>query len=153
MMEEGKVYERPKLKIWGSPWTLKFEGMNPRCMAFTCDTEEELAEKWALIPDDVDILVTHGPPRSVLDWNNSGNNYGSRSLLRHATSLPNLKLFVFGHIHEAYGLYNPKDLIEFEQKNKHIFGTAKCKSMPYIVNASHVNERYKPVNKPIRVIL
>src|ERR1700687_3179512 len=49
------------LKIWGTPWTKTFLGMNPRCKAFTCDTEEELAEKYQMIPEDTDILISHGP--------------------------------------------------------------------------------------------
>lgn len=151
IQDEGIEFEG--LKIWGSPWTKRFAGMNPSCMAFTVDTDEELAEKWALIPEDTDILVTHGPPKSVLDWNAYGENCGSTSLLMKSTSLENLKLFAFGHIHEAHGLYRPEEFIEFEQANKHIFEPAKCKSMPYIANASHVNERYEPVNKPIRVEL
>ena len=27
----------------------------------------EIAEKWKLIPDDTDILITHGPPNGILD--------------------------------------------------------------------------------------
>jgi len=26
------------------------------------DTEEEMLGKWKMIPDDTDILITHGPP-------------------------------------------------------------------------------------------
>jgi Icc-related predicted phosphoesterase len=152
--DKSLVY-RKKLKIWGSPWTKTFEGMNPHCKAFTCDTEEELAGKWALIPDDVDILVTHSPAACILDRNDRGEYCGSPSLLIRATSLPNLKLFVFGHIHEGYGQYRAEELIEFSENymTMKIFGPPKCKSMPHIVNASHVNERYEPVNKPIRIEL
>ncbi len=135
-------FKRKKLKIWGSPWTLRFEGMNPDCMAFTCETEEELAEKFALIPDDVDILVTHSPPYAVGDKCTSGvypEWVGSKSLaLEHKNRLK-VKLHVFGHIHEAYGR-------EVLMRN--------CdQSEIILVNASHVNERYEPVNKPIRIKL
>jgi Icc-related predicted phosphoesterase len=152
--DKSLVY-RKKLKIWGSPWTKTFDGMNPHCKAFTCDTEEQLAEKWALIPDDVDILITHSPAACILDRNDRGEYCGSPSLLIRATSLPNLKLFVFGHIHEGYGQYRAEELIEFSENymTMKIFGPPKCKSMPHIVNASHVNERYEPVNKPIRIII
>jgi hypothetical protein len=126
-----------KIKIWGSPWTKSFRGMNPKCKAFTVDTEEELAEKWAKIPHDIDILVTHSPPQGGLDFTTIQNGmivygYGSKSLqMEYKRISP--KLHVFGHIHEGYG----------QDKN----GTT------YLINASHVNERYEPVNKPIRVIL
>jgi Icc-related predicted phosphoesterase len=125
------------LKIWGSPWTKTFEGMNPHCMAFTCDTEEELYDKFVHIPKDTDILVTHGPPNGTYDQNVNGDLCGSEILLKEVCRVKPL-LHVFGHIHEE--------------------GGRQCK-VPWIprpticVNASHVNERYQPVNKPIRVIL
>lgn len=131
------AYEKKKLKIWGSPWTLRFEGMNPHCMAFTVDTEEQIAEKWKLIPDDVDILVTHSPPQQVRDWiwdypRGVVRVCGSKSL-KDAYRRIRPKLHVFGHIHEGYG--------------------QDANSTTKFVNASHVNERYEPVNKPIRIIL
>jgi Icc-related predicted phosphoesterase len=153
--DDKSLIYRKKLKIWGSPWTKTFPGMNPCCKAFTVDTEEELAEKWKFIPDDVDILVTHSPPKGVLD---SINNYangqieraGSLSLLKRSTSLTRLKLFVFGHIHEGYGIL---DTQRARGDLKGVFPDPVCKSFPFIVNASHVNERYEPVNKPIRIEL
>lgn len=140
LCDSGTEFEG--LKIWGSPWSLTFPGINPHCTAFT-GTEEELAKHYAKIPDDIDILVTHGPPYGIRDRVKSNNKFGfecvgSRSLQQHALRL-NLKLWVMGHIHESYGEELPGGFI----------GGTECK----IVNASHVNERYEPVNKPIRVIL
>lgn len=132
LCDSGTEFEG--LKIWGTPWTKTFKGMNPKCKAFTCDTEEELADKFSLIPDDIDILITHGPPASLLDKNYKGYNCGSPSLMVKFQNMKNRpKLFCFGHIHESYG--------EDE------YGDTK------IVNCSHVNEHYEPVNKPIRIIL
>lgn len=125
--------QQRKLKIWGSPWTLRFPGMNPRCMAFTVNTEEELEEKWKLIPDDSDILVTHSPCHGILDWNTKGRLCGSISLREHVIKRIKPKLHVFGHLHEAYSMI---DL-----------------TIAKHVNASHVNEFYEPVNKPIRIEL
>jgi Icc-related predicted phosphoesterase len=123
------------LKIYGSPWTTTFPGINPHCCAFTFDSDEELAKKWELIPDDIDILVTHSPFHSLFDKTTSGLSVGSMSLLDTImTRLPNLKMHVFGHIHECGGKMIELTKIKF-------------------VNASYVNERYRPVNKPIRVIL
>jgi Icc-related predicted phosphoesterase len=142
LCDSGTEFEG--LKIWGSPWTKRFPGMNPRCMAFTVDTDEELAEKWALIPQDIDILVTHSPPYDILDevFNRSRGwkeNCGSQSLLKRVMEIKP-KLHVFGHIHESYGNFHLKSS-KFHDKDI------------LFVNASHVNERYEPVNKPIRVIL
>lgn len=147
-------------RIWGSPWSKTFPGMNPKCKAFTVDTEEELAEKWALIPDDIDILITHSPPIGIMDEveedvRGKYRHTGSISLLHKAGSLPNLKLHVFGHIHQGYGhidtlkIANSLGSVILEK----ISGPKKCKSYPHLVNASHVNERYQPVNKPIRIEL
>jgi Icc-related predicted phosphoesterase len=131
LCDSGTEFEG--LKIWGSPWTTKFKGMNPHCMAFTVDTDEELAEKWNLIPDDTDILITHSPREDCLDTTIDGRSVGSFSLVDAVVRCEKLKLHVYGHVHEAYG--------------QDEYGGIK------FVNASHVNERYQPVNKPIRVTL
>lgn len=140
LCDSGTEFEG--LRIWGSPWSLTFPGMNPKCKAFTVDTEEELAEKWALIPDDIDILITHTPPFGIMDdvFREELHNFehvGSGTLNVAIIYRPSIKLHVFGHIHESYGIKGPG----INSKDR-IF-----------VNASHVNERYQPVNKPIRVIL
>jgi hypothetical protein len=135
------VYKR-KIKIWGSPWTTRFPGMNPKCMAFTVDTDKELAEKWAMIPEDVDILVTHCPPKGMLDKTARGEEVGSQSLTNKIHKMQPI-VHVFGHIHESYGKENC-----FIPASKYI-GIADC----MFINASHVNEHYEPVNKPIRIEL
>lgn len=141
---------RKALKIWGSPWTLKFKRQNPKAMAFTVDTEEELAEKWALIPDDIDILVTHGPPKFGLDKTAYREFVGSESL-RNWVFIHQPQIHVFGHIHESYGIITKQEIQDLDyqitgKKNDNLCLTT-------IINASHVNEYYEPVNKPIRVIL
>lgn len=126
-----------RVKIWGTPWTKTFPGINPRCCAFTVGTEEELAVKFSLIPEDTDILVSHGPPYRVLDANVEGHPCGSVSLLE---ALDNVKplYMVFGHIHEQGG----KQILY-----KHIGPNTWC------LNVSHVDERYKPKNKVTRIYL
>ena len=128
LCDSGLEFE--DLKIWGSPWTQKFPGMNPHCKAFTLNTEEELAEKWALIPEDTDILITHSPPLNILDKTIDGRHVGSSTLAdKKFNKIKCPQLWVWGHIHESHG-----------QAGR-------------LVNASYVNERYQPVNKPIRVNL
>jgi Icc-related predicted phosphoesterase len=135
------------LKIWGSPWTKRFEGMNPHCMAFTVDTDEELAEKWGMIPYDTDVLITHSPPACILDavenyMEGQIENVGSFRLIHYLTIIQP-KLHIFGHIHEGYGKVTSKNL----QIIENLFPNTT------FINASHVNEHYKPVNKPIRIEL
>lgn len=135
LCDSGTEFER--LKIWGSPWTRTFKGINPKCKAFTLDTEEELHKKWSLIPDDIDILVTHSPFLHTLDQNKDGYHCGSSSLKK-AIDRIKTKLFVCGHIHEQGG-------------NQIVYRNEGHKT--WCVNASHVNEKYEPVNKPIRIEL
>ncbi len=142
---EDSMHEFEGLKIWGSPWTLQFPGMNPHCMAYTCKNEKKMAEKWGKIPSDSDILVCHSPMWGLHDTNLEGERCGSRSLLHHHVNhtLKNLKLFVCGHIHEGYGIYDIRHIQEM------LGDPIGCVH----VNASHVDVNYRPVNKPIRVIL
>jgi Icc-related predicted phosphoesterase len=89
------------LKIWGSPWSLWFPQINPHCMAFT-GKESDLVQKYALIPHDVDILITHAPPALILDENSKGRSCGSYGL-RHWIDIYKPPLVIFGHIHEQGG--------------------------------------------------
>lgn len=132
------------LKIWGSPWTQWFHGVHPSCKAFMLTSEEKLKKKWALIPNDVDILVTHSPPAGMMDICIDGRRVGSPGLTRYAANYGStLKLHVFGHIHESYGTY---DLRKIQKQ-------LGDETTSVFVNASHVNERYEPVNKPVRVVI
>ncbi len=125
------------LKFWGSPWTAEFEGINPNCKAWTLRNDKALAKKWALIPDDTDILITHSPPYGIFDecLNRNGDRYesvGSKSLRAKVNQL-NPMLHVFGHIHEGYGQMTLDDIM--------------------FINASHMDKNYQPVNKPVRIVL
>lgn len=128
-------------KIWGSPWSLKFKGINPKCCAYTAINEDQLNDQWRLIPDDTEILITHMPPYGILDgvpnfYDGTLFHCGSTSLLARIKELKNLKLHVFGHIHEGFGMVDDRQApgVQF-------------------VNASYVNQAYKPVNFPIEINL
>ena len=85
------------VKIYGSPWQPWFGGW-----AFNLPRGEEIAAKWALIPADTQVLVTHGPPEGVLDRNRHGTVCGCADLLRRVHEV-RPRLHVFGHIHESAG--------------------------------------------------
>jgi hypothetical protein len=72
--------------------------------AFSATEPKELARLHAKIPKYVDILITHGPPQGILDQNNRGQNIGCNQLLKTVERVKP-RLHVFGHCHEAYGLY------------------------------------------------
>ena len=136
LCDSGTEFEG--LKIWGTPWSLIFDGISPHCMAFT-GTEYQLGAKYALIPDDIDILISHAPFYGMLDQSRrTGILCGSRAL-RNAVDRIRPKLFVCGHIHEGYGQMN------------YIHAYAHNKT--YCVNCSLMNEDYEFVNKPVRIEL
>lgn len=115
------------LRIWGSPWQPRFFDW-----AFNLDRGEPLRRVWAMIPDGTDILLTHGPPRGILDRTASGVDAGCDDL-RDAVFRIRPKLHVFGHIHEAYG-------------ELHIDGV-------HFVNASSLDLSYRRHNAAIVVDL
>jgi Icc-related predicted phosphoesterase len=117
--DSGTEYEG--FKIWGSPWQPPFFDW-----AFNLE-ESLLAEKFAKIPDDTDILITHGPPNGYGDIVRDGSHAGSRSLL-HAIERVRPKLHVFGHIHPGRGSYFYDGM--------------------RLANVTVVNEQYRMVHKP-----
>ena len=54
------------------------------------------------IPDAVDIVMTHGPPKGILDWCPEGN-VGCNNLLQ-AIRRVKPRMHCFGHIHESNGV-------------------------------------------------
>lgn len=55
-----------------------------------------------VIPKDTQIVMTHGPPRGVLDRNHGSTRTGSDALFA-AVAEARPQLHCFGHIHEAWG--------------------------------------------------
>ncbi len=113
------------IKIYGTPYQPIFNNW-----AFNLP-EEELIKKWDLIPENIDVLVTHCPPNGICDLTTNNEHAGSKSLYNKIKD-KNL-IHIFGHIHEGYGMI-------FEDHNLYI-------------NCSICNESYKPVNKPVRFCL
>lgn len=85
------------ISFWGSPWQPEFCGW-----AFNLPRGEELAKKWAMIPENIDVLITHGPPRKKLDYVLGGSHVGCSDLARRVAVVRPL-LHVFGHVHEGHG--------------------------------------------------
>lgn len=85
------------LKIWGDPTTPTFG-----TWYFTTD-RSKTPKHWDMIPEDIDILITHGPRKGILDLSTTGGIHqcGDTALGRRIDSLSNLKLHCFGHIHDS----------------------------------------------------
>lgn len=122
-----------EIKFWGSPYTPEFF---PEYWAFNRKRGEVIRKHWNLIPDDTDVLLTHGPPIGLLDQaapSKNSDSLGCADLRMKIDSMDSLKISAFGHIHGSSGQrkYGGKTFI----------------------NASQVNESYKVVNKPIVIDL
>jgi len=61
---------------------------------------------WNLIPDNTDVLITHGPPIEIMDIVERDDGVrvhtGCPSLLQRINAIKP-KYHIFGHIHEGYG--------------------------------------------------
>lgn len=99
------VYEG--VKFWGSPMSPSFHRQH---WAFNADRGEEISKYWNKIPNDVDVLITHGPPYGILDeiptsfksTPDEDVHRGCEDLLRIMKKrLHQLKLHCFGHIHDG----------------------------------------------------
>jgi len=98
------------VKFWGSPWTPKY-GLDIYVFNAARSVTEQaflgfkyplIEEKWALIPEDTDVLITHGPAYDVLDVNKKGIPCGCVEL-RKAIEKIKPQVHIFGHIHEGAG--------------------------------------------------
>lgn len=127
---QDSFVEIKNFKIYGSPWQPRFFDW-----AFNLNRGAEMAEKWKLIPNDIDILITHGPPNGILDevprkyWIENTGCEELRKRVEEIAKNKKLKLHVFGHIHCGYGQAE-----DFDVK---------------FVNASNCDEEYAPTNAPI----
>lgn len=121
---QDELIEIEGIKIYGTPWTNIFYNW-----AFM-GTPEEMKQRFDRIPDDTDILITHGPAYGILDQITPGksSNLGSKELQDRLKQI-NPTLVVFGHIHGGFGHLN-------------INGTI-------FANASICTEQYDPINPPI----
>lgn len=120
---QDETVEVEGLKIHGSPYTPLFGSW-----AFM-RRDEDLRHVWNKIPDDTDILVTHGPPYGMLDKNIGGKACGSKTLWERVQQV-RPRLHVWGHIHEAQG----EKLVEWSDRNT------------LFANVSHVDAMYRPVS-------
>jgi len=120
---EGKLF-------WGSPWQPWFHDWE-----WNLPRGEKLAKRWAMIPKETNVLLCHGPPFGIgsLDLLDSGERVGCEELTKRIKTLPELELFVCGHIHSGY--------------SKHIENNVT------FVNAASCDEQYNPINPPIIVDL
>ena len=118
------------LKFFGSAFTPSF-----RNWAFMKD-DDQRKRYWEMAPDDVDVLVTHGPPFGLLDQATPDGEHLGCIHLRNYIERVKPKLVCFGHIHGSGGSVLPL---------KHWDGEDDT----ILVNASVLDEKYKLVREPV----
>lgn len=122
---ENESIDIEGVKFWGSPVTPWFHGDR---WAFNKHRGDEINEVWNTIPEDTDVVITHGPPYQILDFiPATRENVGCKDFLARM-EVVQPKLCVFGHIHEGHGSYA-------------LPGTT-------YINASICDANYDPTNKP-----
>lgn len=116
------------IQIFGSPYTPEFCNWS-----FNVHRGPEIRKYWDRIPADTDVLVTHGPPRGILDQ--AAPHYGTEHFgcddLREVVQTIKPQIHLFGHIHGGRGMQKIGDTT--------------------FVNASMVNEAYQQVYEPFVV--
>ena len=110
------------IKLWGSPVT-------PALPDWAFGKERsEMAAHWKHLPNEIDILITHTPPRGVLDLSSALMQLGCQDLLIKVQEIKP-KYHIFGHVHAGYGMIK-KDGVTF-------------------INAANYNSRQGLVNPPV----
>lgn len=102
---ENEMIEIDGYKIYGSPHTPEFFSW-----AFNLKRGEEIAKNWEKIPNNVDILITHGPPYGILDQNIKGEHCGCEELLKKVKEIEP-RVHIFGHIHQSSGKIKINDTL------------------------------------------
>eukprot|EP01084_Bolivina_argentea_P279582 477985_1 len=115
------------INFYGSPY-IPYIGN----WAFSKQRGQELKEHWNVLNENIDVLITHGPPYGIGDVVPTHNDahVGDRDLLNKIKEIKP-QYHIFGHIHEGFGIYSTFDL-------KTVF-----------VNAAMLDESYAEIHKPI----
>ena len=127
---DGPNGDKPEenIRIYGTPWQPEFYNW-----AFNLSKNGPgLQSKWNMIPENTDILITHGPAYGFLDdvEGRRGQHLGCELLAERIKEIKP-KIHLCGHIHTGYGHY-------FDG-HTHYF------------NASVLNERYIYTQSPWNV--
>jgi Icc-related predicted phosphoesterase len=101
----GSGVEIEGIRIWGSAVTPLYGG------AFGKSNAADRKRHWEQIPEDTDILITHGPPFGILDAAPGSQLHEGDPELLEAVLRIKPRLHVFGHVHAGYGTLRTKDTL------------------------------------------
>ena len=120
-------HSEDNIRIYGTPWQPEFYNW-----AFNLPRNgKEMKARWDAIPDNADILITHGPPFGYLDIPGGQSIRVGCEMLRHRVDMIKPKIHVFGHIHGSAGYY--------------------YNGYTHFINASILNEQYQYTNMPLNI--
>jgi Icc-related predicted phosphoesterase len=127
LQDNSTLFGEDMVSVYGSPWQPEFYNW-----AFNLPRQGvELKEKWDNIPNNTDILITHGPAYGYVDKViGRTENLGCELLTEKIKELKP-KIHVCGHIHTGYGYTFDGDT--------------------HYINASVLNESYVYYNKPLTI--
>ena len=130
---ENSGIEIEGIKFFGSPYTPKFFNW-----VFMYKRRSNEAYKiWRAVPSNTDVIISHGPPKEVLDkCNNHVPPHPDRAgceVMRKIIRKIKPKYCLFGHIHEGYGL------------DERTLAPTTC------INASTMNGNYQPINPAVEI--
>lgn len=77
-------------------------GLTICALGFPVNQLQPGTDRYNGLTDDVDVLISHVPPKGILDESIDGSNYGD-TLLRQALRRSSPDLHLFGHVHASYG--------------------------------------------------
>ena len=101
---ENTSVEIEGIKIWGTPYTPEFG------IGWAWNKKRDKMDKmWKSIPEGTDIIISHGPPKGVLDLSYNKNHElefcGCSAMKKHMIKIEP-KLVLFGHIHNCESIIN-----------------------------------------------
>lgn len=114
-------YGSPRQPYYGEGWAFQYE------------RGEAAVNTWKAVPENIDVLITHGPAFGRNDLCISGKRAGCVDLLHEIQQRIRPKVHIFGHIHEDPG--------------------ASSDGTTDFINASSVNIEYRGWRPPIIVTL
>lgn len=123
---QDAAFQHSGVWFYGAPWTPLLSRH-----AFYAD-DDALKQKWSLVPEDTNVLITHVPPFSVLDKSSRGLTLGCPHLAE-AVARVRPDVHCFGHVHHSAGIVR--------------------EAATLFINASSVNSRLQVVHAPVVVEL
>jgi len=100
---EHEYFELDDLTIFGSPYTPVFNDWNFMVK------KDKISRYWDDLNENIDILVTHGPPKGILDLSHNHEEVlercGDSALQKKVDKIKPL-FHIFGHIHDSPGCFN-----------------------------------------------